>query len=87
GKDGPIVVSVVRRPPKLAQVFIEAMQELGYPHNPSYNAEPTEGVALSHVTQHMGTRFSAARGYLDPIKSRPNLKIITGAVARKVIFE
>lgn len=34
GKNGPIVVSAVRKPPKLAHVFIEAMQELGYPHNP-----------------------------------------------------
>lgn len=87
GKGGPVVVSTVRKPPKLTYVFIEAMKELGYPHNPAYNAEPTEGVALSHMTQHMGTRFSAARGYLNPIKSRPNLKIITGAAVRKVVFD
>lgn len=87
GKDGAVVVSAVRRPPKLASVYIEAMKELGYPHNPSYNAEPTDGAAIIHATQHMGTRFSAARGYLDPIRRRSNLKIVTGANVRKIVFE
>ncbi|MDQ0474340.1 GMC family oxidoreductase [Labrys wisconsinensis] len=87
GRDGAVVVSEVRKPPKLAYVYLEAMQELGYPHNPAYNAEPTEGAAIIHVTQHMGTRFSAARGYLDPIKGRSNLKIVTGAMVRRILFE
>ncbi|WP_429809055.1 GMC family oxidoreductase [Ensifer sp. B1-9] len=87
GKDGAVVVSQVRKPPKLAYVYLEAMKELGYPINPAYNAEPTEGAAIIHVTQHRGTRFSAARGYLDPIKKRPNLKIVTGAVVRRIVFE
>jgi choline dehydrogenase len=87
GKNGPVVVSAIRKPPKLAHVFVEAMKELGYPHNPAYNAEPTDGVAIIHVTQHMGTRFSAARGYLDPIKKRPNLRIVTGAVVRRIVFK
>lgn len=86
GKEGPVVVSAVRKPPKLAYVYLDAMRELGYPHNPAYNAEPTEGAAIIHVTQHMGLRFSAARGYLDPIKGRPNLKIITGATVRRIVF-
>jgi choline dehydrogenase len=87
GKDGPVIVGVVRKPPKLAFVFLEAMQELGYRCNPAHNAEPTDGAAIIHVTQHMGTRFSAARGYLDPIKQRRNLRIITGAVAKRILFE
>lgn len=87
GKDGAVVVSAVRRPPRLTHVYIDAMKELGFPDNPAYNAEPTEGAAIIHVTQHMGTRFSAARGYLDPIKKRPNLKIVTGAVVRRIIFD
>lgn len=87
GKSGPVVVSAVRKPPKLAYVFVEAMKELGYPHNPAYNAEPTDGAAIIHVTQHMGTRFSAARGYLDPIKERPNLRIVTGAMVRRIVFD
>lgn len=87
GKSGAVVVSQVRKPPKLAYVYLEAMKELGYPINPAYNAEPTDGAALIHVTQHNGLRYSAARGYLDPIKGRPNLKIVTHATVRRLVFE
>jgi choline dehydrogenase len=87
GKNGPIVVSEVRHPPMLTHTFVDAMEELGFPHNPAYNAEPTDGAAVVHATQHMGMRFSAARGYLDPIKRRPNLKIVTGATVRRVLTE
>ncbi|SEO36056.1 choline dehydrogenase [Paracoccus alcaliphilus] len=87
GKDGPIVVSAVRRPPRLAYVYLDAMRELGYPINAAYNAEPTEGAAFIHVTQHNGTRFNAARGYLDPIKRRKNLRIITGATVNRILFD
>lgn len=87
GKDGAVVVGEVRKPPKLAYVYLEAMKELGYPINPSYNAEPTDGAAIIHVTQHKGVRFNAARGYLDPIRKRPNLKIETGVTVRRILFD
>ncbi|WP_432349996.1 GMC family oxidoreductase N-terminal domain-containing protein (plasmid) [Shinella yambaruensis] len=87
GKSGVVVVSQVRKPPKLAYVYLEAMKELGYPINPAYNAEPTDGAAIIHVTQHNGLRYSAARGYLDPIKGRPNLKIVTHATVRHLVFD
>ncbi len=87
GKDGPIVVSEVRHPPKLTHVFVDAMAELGFPRNSAYNAEPTDGSTVIHATQHMGTRFSAARGYLDPVKRRTNLKIVTNAMVRRFLIE
>jgi choline dehydrogenase len=87
GRDGPVVVSEMRAPPALTHTFVEAMGEIGFLHNPAYNAEPTDGAAVIHATQHMGTRFSAARGYLDPVKRRPNLKIVTVALARRVLIE
>jgi choline dehydrogenase len=34
-----------------------------------------------------GRRCSAAVAYLDPARSRPNLKIVTGAMVRRVIIE
>jgi choline dehydrogenase len=38
-------------------------------------------------TQHRGLRWSAARGYLDPARSRPNLCVLTGALVRRVVIE
>jgi len=34
-----------------------------------------------------GTRWSAVRGFLDPIRSRPNLTIVTGALSDKLILK
>lgn len=87
GKQGPVVVSQLRGAPFLSHVFVDAMAELGFPKNPSYNAEPTDGASIAHATHHMGFRYSAARGYLHPIRNRKNLTILTGAVARRVLFE
>lgn len=87
GKDGAIVITEIRGVPKLAHVYLDAMEEIGVPCNPSYNAEDTEGAAIFHSTQHRGLRFSAAKGYLDPIRKRRNLTILTGALVRRVLFE
>jgi choline dehydrogenase len=87
GKDGPVVISELRDPPKLARVFIEAMAELGFPRNRSYNGEPSEGASIIHATQHRGMRYSAARGYLHPVRHRPNLEVRTGVLVRRVVFD
>lgn len=87
GRDGHVTVSELRGVPKMSHVFVEAMAELGYRKNPSYNADPSEGVAIAHGTHNMGFRSSTAQGYLHPVRNRPNLTILTGATARKVIFE
>ncbi|MEQ1950144.1 GMC family oxidoreductase [Mesorhizobium yinganensis] len=87
GKDGPVVVSQLRGVPLMTRVFVDAMAEIGYPRNPSHNAEPTDGASIAHATHHMGIRWSAARGYLHPIRDRKNLTILTGANARRVLFE
>ncbi len=84
---GGAVVSQLRGVPKMTHVFVEAMAELGYPKNPSYNGEPCEGVSIAHCTQHRGLRTSTATAFLDPIRGRRNLKIVTGATARRLVME
>jgi choline dehydrogenase-like flavoprotein len=39
------------------------------------------------VTTFKGKRFSAARAFLDPVRSRPNLDILTGVSATRILFE
>src|SRR5690606_20065351 len=46
-----------------------------------------EGGGLYQVTHKDGERFSAAKAYLAPNRSRPNLHIVTGAHAARVLFE
>lgn len=87
GKGGHVSVGELRGVHPLAHVFVDAMAELGYPRNPSYNADPCEGASIAHATQHMGLRWSTARGYLHPVRHRQNLSIRTGAEVRRVLIE
>ena len=87
GKNGPVVVGELRGVPPMTRVFVEAMAEIGIRKNPSYNGEPSDGVAIAHATHHRGLRWSAARGYLHPVRKRANLNILTGAHARRIIFK
>jgi choline dehydrogenase len=86
GRSGEIAISETRGPHSLASVFVEAMAELGVPPNPSYNGEEQTGAAITHTTQRGGWRCSSARGYLDPVKHRKNLRIQTGTSVRRILF-
>jgi choline dehydrogenase len=46
-----------------------------------------EGVGPIHVNQHRGQRWSAADAFLAPARSRPNLRVVTGALADRVCFD
>lgn len=86
GGDGPLKVSDVASPHKLRDVFVRGAQELGIPFNPDVNGAKQEGVGPNQGTIDFGRRNSSARAYLHKARSRPNLKIVTGAVADRVLF-
>ena len=67
--------------------FIKAGVEAGYASTDDYNASQQEGFGPMHMTVKNGVRSSASREYLDPVKSRSNLTVITGALAQKVILD
>lgn len=46
-----------------------------------------DGVFANYMTQHKGQRSSTARAFLQPAIRRPNLEVITGAQADRVVFE
>jgi choline dehydrogenase len=71
----------------LYKVFIKAGQQAGYAATDDYNAGQQEGFGPMHMTVKDGVRSSASREYLDPVKSRSNLTIVTGALAEKVLLE
>jgi choline dehydrogenase-like flavoprotein len=67
--------------------FIEAAVEAGIPRASDFNTGSNEGVSYFHVNQKNGRRWSAARGFLRPALSRPNLKVETHAHATRILFE
>src|SRR5260370_23525621 len=69
-----------------ALAFIEAVQELGYPVSADLNGADPEGVARYELTVADGARQSAADAYLRPFLDRPNLTVVTDALARKLVI-
>ena len=85
GGNGPLGVNngnEMQNP--LYTTFIKAGVEAGYASTDDYNASQQEGFGPMHMTVKNGVRSSASREYLDPVKSRSNLTVITGALAQKV---
>jgi choline dehydrogenase len=87
GSGGPLNVADLRSPNPLTQVFVDAGVEAGLARNDDFNGARPDGVGPFQVTQKNGRRCSAARGYLAPARARANLTVITGARARRVLFE
>jgi choline dehydrogenase len=70
----------------LSRAFVEAGVQAGLPRNADFNGERQAGVGLYQVTQRDGARCSAAVADLRPALQRPNLDVVTGALARRVLF-
>ncbi|GMM71754.1 choline dehydrogenase [Alteromonas gracilis] len=71
----------------LYTAFIKAGKQAGYDITSDYNGKQQEGFGPMHMTVKDGVRSSASREYLDPVKSRKNLTIVTGALVTKVVLE
>jgi choline dehydrogenase-like flavoprotein len=65
----------------------DAAAEVGVPKVDDFNRGDNEGSDYFDVNQRRGRRWSAARGFLKPILSRPNLRVVTGAHVERVTFD
>jgi choline dehydrogenase len=81
---GPLGVGLPTMQHPLAKVFIQGCEEFGLRRVEDYCGGDVDGAFLMYVTQRDGQRASAARAFLDPAQGRPNLTIVTGALADKV---
>ena len=87
GVGGPLNVADLRQQSEISQVFIRAAGQVGYPLSDDFNGAEQVGVGFYQVTQKDGQRCSSARAYLHPILQRPNLTILTNALASRVLIE
>ena len=87
GRSGSLTVTDIDWSHPLCEAFIQGAVEAGIPRNPDYNAAKQEGIAYAQRTIDNGRRVSAARAFLDPIKRRNNLTIVTEAHATGLIME
>jgi choline dehydrogenase len=87
GVGGPLRVSDSRAMSRLVDAYVEAAIEAGHHHNPDFNGAEQTGVGRYQLTQRDGMRWSTADAFLRPSLERSNLTVITGARARRVLFE
>jgi len=87
GAGGPLNVAELRTPSALSKAFVQASVMNGIPETRDYNGADQFGSFMYQVTQKNGERCSAAKGYLTPNLSRPNLRVKTHALSAKIIME
>ena len=84
GDQGNLSVSNMRIQRPITDAWVAAAQAAGYPFNPDYNGARQEGVGFFRLTARNGRRCSSAVAFLNPVKSRDNLTIITHAQAERL---
>ena len=65
----------------------DALEAAGIPKVADFNAGDNFGSSYFQVNQRRGRRWSAARGFLRPALSRPNLRLETGVHVERVLLE
>lgn len=71
----------------LSEALIKAGEALGIPRVANLNHPRQEGVGYATHTIHRGRRQSAAEAFLKPARARRNLRIETGVMVDRVLFD
>lgn len=69
------------------RAFFDACLAQGMVPVPDLNASAEGGVGMLPSTARAGRRVSTAMAYLQPARGRPNLKIVSQSLVRRVTFE
>jgi len=87
GAGGELTVSDLASPVAAAHAFVDSAVGAGLAVNHDFNGASQDGAGLYQVTQRRGRRCSAAVAFLTPALGRPNLAVLTGRHATRIVFE
>ncbi|WP_207099487.1 GMC family oxidoreductase [Paracoccus shandongensis] len=87
GAGGELRVETARVRWAVLDAFMQAAEQAGIPPTPDFNRGDNEGSGYFDVTQRRGWRWSAAKAFLRPVLSRPNLRVLTGAEVERLVIE
>jgi len=87
GQNGPLNVAQLSSPGAVNEAFFEAGRQNQMPFTDDFNGAQQEGLGMYEVTHKNGERWNTARAFLDDHMHRPNLTVITRAMAQKVIVK
>ena len=87
GDKGPIRVCVQEDLPPLQQAFLEAGQQAGHPFTNDVNGHQQEGFCRFDMNIDDGVRASTGYSFLHKLGARKNFKIITHALAHRILLK
>lgn len=87
GSDGPLTVSRHFPDKVIHPRMMAAARRLGFKELEDFHGADAEGFSVPDFTVHRGERASTSVRFLRPALRRPNLKVITDALAHRVLLE
>ena len=87
GGDGPLHVSTGESDSPFFGALIEAGRQAGYPVTDNFNGASPEGFGPYDLTISNGRRWSVAAAYLQSVRTRANLHIVTDARTTRIQVE
>jgi len=87
GKGGPLSVTKHVPDDRLFPRLMEAVNKLGYKTQVDHHGPDQEGWGSPDISIHNGRRGSTSARFLYPAMKRPNLRVVTGALATRLEVE
>ncbi|MFB8003114.1 GMC family oxidoreductase [Nocardia sp. NPDC056000] len=87
GTAGPLTVGPTTRPNEILLACLDGAIEVGFPRAIDISGGLEDGFGPVDLNIVAGQRQSAADAYLTPALARPNLTVVTGALAHRLLFE
>ncbi len=87
GAGGEWRVERMRLSWEILDAFRAAAAQVGIPEVDDFNTGDNEGCGYFQVNQKRGVRWTTAKGFLKPVRHRPNLTVLTHAQAERVLFD
>ena len=87
GGPGTVSLLTAYEPDAIHVSIAEAAQECGIPLNADYNGVSQDGVSFTQFSIENGIRHSTAAAYIHPVERDASLEIVTGGVARRLLFD
>jgi choline dehydrogenase len=87
GTEGPLNIAPLRSVNPMCEIYLKAAQQAGLTFNPDFNGVRQDGVGYYTFTQRNGERLTAEGAYIDPVRHRPNLTILSDSNVTRLIME
>jgi choline dehydrogenase len=87
GTNGPLHVTPASIQNPLDQAFLDAALQAGFGYSEDTNGFRQQGFGLSDKNTFRGKRWSAFNAYLKPAMDRDNLKVMSGVLCHRILFD